>query len=139
MTDWTEQRARLERFTKGESGYAVYPGGIFMTDGPSPFYEDLRAALSRIDTLEAELAGANEHNQAACGDNDCLIDLLSEVRAIASGWSGGQRGDADDFKRIKDKIDKAVGARVRERNRIKSDEAVARLKKSPPPPAQGGA
>ncbi len=55
-----EALGRLERFTKGESGYTVYPGGIFMTDGPSPFYDDLRLLLAHVASLRSALERATD-------------------------------------------------------------------------------
>lgn len=70
---------RLQRFTQGESGYAVYPGGIFMTDGPSPFYDDLRAVLALATRLSAA-------HQPAGGPHD------AELRVDGEGPDAGTAG-----------------------------------------------
>lgn len=56
----------------GQSGYDAYPGGIFMTDGPNPFYADLRtilaqlaetrAALTKIDAIRNSIIGCQKVN-----------------------------------------------------------------------------
>lgn len=78
---------RLRRFVGGESGYAVYPGGIFVTDGPSPFYNDLRALLEYIERVRGE-------RDEAISDRNAHAEHVRRVAAEAEdGFAALEEAD----------------------------------------------
>lgn len=90
--------------------------------GAAPFDEDrvrittLKTGAADLRTLLAENAALSEAALDSRSDVENLLDLVSKVRSIASGWAS-QGVDARDFDKIKSLIDKACGPRLRARNR----------------------
>lgn len=76
---------RLQRFTSGESGYAVYPGGIFITEGPSPFYADLRLILAALEERGKALEAYEAAKDRIAADSyDGIDDRSRELLETAS-------------------------------------------------------
>lgn len=90
---------------------------------------DLKEALLEADHQRKCAVEWFDRFQAEEAANTSLIDLLSDIRSIASGFGSRGRDDRD-FTAIVQKIDKAVGQRIRERNRALELKALA-AKRSP--------
>ncbi len=73
---------RLVRFAEGgESGFKVYPGGIFVTDGANPFYSDLRSLISQVREAQSRVYSDDEARRQIGNLEAAGVDWMARAQA----------------------------------------------------------